>query len=256
MRKFILGAAAITALLSTSAAGAHDFFLMPDQFRTPNASPIKISATVGSNFPKAENKVDADRVERLLAAGAGSPRVRVTGVTATALGLEVTGARTGLLVTGVTTKARDVDYAEDRIPLILEEYRVRPAAAAAVAQLPRPRNWKVSSRRYAKTFVCVRTCANHAVGGRATGASLEFVSRSASFRHFRLLGGGKPLANYPVDLVGRDGKRQHLTTDRKGDVHLPAGAQGTMMLFAAVLEPPRGSERFTLDLTSLTFHRP
>lgn len=256
MRKILFRAAAITVFFTASAANAHDFFLMPDQFRVPDASSVKISATVGSNFPKAENTVAADRVDRLLAVGAGSPKVRVTGATATALVLEVTGAQTGILVTGVSTKARDVDYAEDRIPLILEEYRVRPEAAAAVAKLPRPRNWRVSSRRYAKTFVCVRTCANHAVGALATGASLEFVGRSASLEHFRLLGGGKPLANYPVDLVGQDGKRQHLTTDRKGDVHLPAGAKGTMMLFAAVLEPPKTSERFTLDLTSLTFHRP
>ncbi len=256
MRKIILGAAAMTALVAASAATAHDFFLMPDQFQMPGAGTIKINATVGSNFPKAENSVAADRVDRLLAAGAGTPKVRVVAATATALGLEVTGARTGMLVTGVSTKARDVDYAEDRIPLILEEYRVSPVAAAAVARLPSPRNWQVSSRRYAKTFVCVRTCANHAVGERVTGASLEFVGRGASFQHFRLLGGGKPLASYPVDLVGQDGKRLHLVTDRKGDVHLPAGAKGTMMLFAAVLEPPRGSERFTLDLTSLTFHRP
>ncbi len=256
MRKIIIGAVAVTGLVAVSAANAHDFFLMPDQFRAPNASPVRISATVGSNFPKAENTVAVDRVKRLLAVGAGNPRVRVTGATTTSLGLEVTGAQNGMLVTGVSTKARDVDYAEDRIPLILEEYRVRPDAAAAVAKLPRPRNWKVSSRRYAKTLVCVRTCANHSVAGRATGASLEFVGRGVSFEHFRLLGGGKPLANYPVDLVGQDGKRQHLTTDRKGDVHLPAGAKGTMMLFAAVLEPPRASERFTLDLTSLTFQRP
>lgn len=256
MKKVILGAAAITALLSASAATAHDFFLMPDQFRTPNAGVVKISATVGSNFPKAENTVAADRIDRLLAAGAGSPKVRVTGAKPTALSLEVVGAQTGMLVTGVSTKPRDVDYAEDRIPLILEEYRVSPTAAAAVANLPSPRNWQVSSRRYAKTFVCVRSCANHAVGERATGASLEFVGRSASFEHFRLLAGGKPLPNYPVDLVGQDGKRQHLTTDRRGDVRLPSGARGTRMLFAAVLKPPSGSERFTLDLTSLTFHRP
>ncbi len=255
MRKIIIGAAALTGLVAVSAANAHDFFLMPDQFRAPNTGPLEISATVGSNLPKAENTVAADRVERLLAVGAGSPKVRVVGATATALGLEVSGAQNGMLVTGVSTKARDVDYAEDRIPLILEEYRVRRAAAAEVAKLPRPRNWKVSSRRYAKTMVCVRTCANAAIAGRATGASLEFVGRGASFSHFRLLSGGKPLANYPVDLVGQDGKRQHMTTDRKGDVHLLTGAKGTMMLFAAVLEPPKASERFTLDLTSLTFQR-
>lgn len=255
MQKFIPTVAAFAGLIAASAANAHDFFLIPDSFRT-TAGPVRIHATVGSNFPKAENTVAADRVDRLIALGAGSPRVRVAGATATALDVEVTGARPGLLLTAVRTKPRDVDYAEDRIPLILGEYRVKPEAAAAVEKLTHPRNWQVSSRRYAKTLICVRTCANHKVGERATGASLEFVGRSASFEHFRLLGGGKPLANYPVDLVGQDGERQHLTTDRKGDVRLAAGAKGTMMLFAAMLELPSGSERFTLDLTSLTFHRP
>lgn len=256
MKRFILAAAAFTGLVAASAANAHDFYLMPQEFRTPGAGPVTIHATVGSSFPDRTNTVEADRVDRLIAIGAGSPKLRVAGSTATALELKVKPVRPGMLVAGVATKARDVDYTEDRIPLILAEYRFRPEAAAAVERLPRPRNWQVSSRRYAKTFVCVRTCASHQVGERATGVPLEFVGRSASFEHFRLLGGGKALANYPVDLVGQDGKRQHLTTDGKGDVHLPTGARGTMMLFAAVLEPPRASERFTLDLTSLTFFRP
>ena len=256
MRKIILGAAAFTCLVAASVANAHDFYLMPQAFRTPGAGLVTIHATVGSSFPNRTITVEADRVDRLIAIGAGSPKLQIAGSTATALELKVAPVRPGMLVAAVATKARDVDYAEYRIPLILEEYRVSPAAAAAVAKLPRPRNWMVSSRRYAKTFICVRTCANHAVGERATGSSLEFVGRSAPFEHFRLLGGGKPLANYPVDLVGQDGKRQHLTSDRKGEVHLPSGAKGTMMLFAAKLEPPTGTERFTLDLTSLTFSRP
>ena len=256
MRRILFGAAAITVLIAASAANAHDFYLMPQEFRTPGAGPVTIHGTVGSSFPDRTNTVEADRVDRLIANGAGSPKLQIAGSTATALELKAAPVRPGMLVAAVATKPRDVDYAEDRIPLILEEYRISPAAATEVAKLPSPRTWRVSSRRYAKTFICVRTCTNHAVGERATGASLEFVGRSASFEHFRLLGGGKPLANYPVDLVGQDGKRQHLSTDRRGDVRLPSGAKGTMMLFAALLKPPSGSERFTLDLTSLTFHRP
>lgn len=255
MKRLIPITAAMAALVGASAAHAHDFFLMPDNFR-PAAGFIRIHATVGSNFPKAENTVAADRVERLVAIGTGSPQVRAVGATSTALDLDVTGAKPGMLLTAVRTKARDVDYAEDRIPLILGEYRVTPEAAAAVEKLTRPRNWQVSSRRYAKTLMCIRTCANPAVSVRPTGAPLEFVGRNASFDHFRLLAGGRALANYPVDLVGQDGKRQHLVTDVRGDVRLGASSRGTMMLFAAKLEPPAKAERFILDLTSLTFERP
>lgn len=255
MRKVIFGLAMAAAAGLASTAFAHDFFLLPEQFQAPVAGSVKIQATVGSSFPKAEAVVAADRVERLLVHGAGNPRLRVVGPGPTALGLEVTGAKAGLLVTGVGTKARDVEYGEDRIPLILEEYRVSPAAAAAVERLARPRTWRVSSRRFAKTLVCVQKCGSRSAAERAFGADLEFVGRGPGQDHFRLLRKGRPLANYPVDLVGLDGKRQHLSTDARGDVHLPAAARGTTMLFAAVLTPPSGSERFILDLTSLTFHR-
>jgi hypothetical protein len=160
-----------------------------------------------------------------------------------------------LLVTGVKTLARDVDYAEDRIPLILSEYRFSPEARAAVERLQRPRNWLVSSRRFAKTIVCVQKCASRASAVKGFGAELEFVGAGAAQGHFKLLRKGSPLASYPIDLVMADGKRQHLSTDARGSIHLPAGARGTMMLFAAMLVPPTGRERFILDLTSLTFHQ-
>lgn len=255
MKKVIFGLAIAAAAGLASAASAHDFFLLPEQFHAPGPGTVKIQATVGSSFPKPEAVVAADRVERLFVHGAGSPRIRVVGPGPTALGLEVTGAKAGLLVTGVSTKARDVEYGEDRIPLILEEYRVSPAAAAAVDRLTRPRTWRVSSRRFAKTLVCVQKCGSRSAAERAFGADLEFVGRGSGQDHFRLLSKGRPMADYPVDLVGVDGKRQHLSTDARGDIHLPAGARGKMMLFAAVLVPPAGSERFILDLTSLTLDR-
>jgi hypothetical protein len=177
------------------------------------------------------------------------------GPAAKALTLEVAGAGSGLLVTGVRTLARDVDYAEDRIPLILGEYRFSPEAAGAVERLPRPRTWLASSRRFAKTIICVQKCTNRSAAERAFGVDLEFVGLGATADRFRLLSKGKALASYPIDLVTSDGKRQHLSTDARGDIRLPATVRGTMMLFAAVLVPPTGNERFILDLTSLTFNR-
>lgn len=255
MKRFILGTAIVAGAVIATAASAHDFFLLPSQFTTAGTGTVHIQATVGSSFPKPEAAVPADRAERVTAHGAGNPQVSAGAATKEALGLNVSGARPGLLAVGVTSKPRDVDYAEDRIPLILGEYRVLPQAAAAVEALPRPRTWQVVSRRFAKTFVCVRTCSNRAAAGQSFGAPLEFVGRRGSASHYVLLGNGRPLANYPVDLVGADGKRAHLNTDARGEIHLPPSARGTMMLFAAKLEPPAGAGRFTLDLTSLTFSR-
>lgn len=256
VRRVLFALTAIGAVALASTAAAHDFFLMPEQFRAAGVGPVKIQATVGSSFPTPEIVVTTDRLERVKAVGPGNPLVWIAGPGAKALNMELIGGRAGLTAVGVTSRPRDVEYAEDRIPLILEEYRVLPEAAAAVEALPRPRTWKVSSRRFAKTFVCLVSCGDRAAVERSFGAHLEFVGRRSSSSNFRLLADGKALANYPVDLVGADGKPRHLTTDARGQVHIPADARGTLMLFAAKLEPPAGSERFTLDLTSLTLDRP
>ena len=253
MKRMLLPALVAAAAFCAPAAWAHDFFLLPERFEESGAVPIAIRATVGSGFPAAETAVAADRIDRLAVKGTGSPRVAVAGAGPHALNLQVTGAKPGLLVVGVATKARDVDYEEDRIPLILGEYRVGAEAAAAVEALPRPRTWRVSSRRFAKTFVCVRTCAARAVARQAFGAPLEFVAHGSAAGRFLVLGQGRPLADHAVDLVGSDGKRRHLTSDARGEIRLPAGARGTMMLFAAKLTKPAEGGRFTLDLSSLTF---
>ena len=254
-RTILFSIAAVSAITVASAAAAHDFFLLPDQFIASGKNGVTLSATVGSSFPVPENAVPADRIDRVVAAESGNPQVHVTGIGPKALNLHVAGAGAGLLVVGGGARPREVEYAEDRIPLILGEYRVSPTAAAAVEALPKPRTWQVLSRRFAKTFVCVRSCDVRSAAEHSFGAHLEFVGHRTSLSRFRLLASGKPLANYPIDLVGQDGKRQHLSTDGRGDIRLPATARGTMMLFAAKLEPPAGAGRFTMDLTSLTFSR-
>jgi hypothetical protein len=254
MRRILTALGAMAAM--ASAASAHDFFLLPTRFVTPGKETILIQATVGSSFPTPEVVVPADRADKLAAFGPGSPHIHIAGAGEKALNLQVSGARPGLLVAGAGSKPRDVDYAEDRIPLILGEYRVAPEAAAAVEALPRPRTWQVVSRRFAKTFVCVADCLDRSAAEKPFGAHLEFVGSRSMAEHFTLLADGRPLANYPIDLVDQAGKRQHLVTDASGSIHLANNALGTMMLFAARLEPPAGAERFTLDLASLTFNRP
>ena len=256
MLKLLRVFAAATTIMSASAASAHDFFLLPDQFTAPRPGVQNVKASVGSSFPKPENVVTADRVDRLFAAGAGKPQLSVGTAGANALNLRLAGVTRGTVIAAVKTKDRDVEYAEDRIPIILEEYRVSPEAVAAISRLPKPQRLKVSSRRFAKTLLCVQACGTRTVAARPFGAALEFVTSGASADHFRLLSLGQPLRDYPIDLVSGDGKRRHLKTDAKGEIHLPAEARGSLMLFAAVMTPPAGGDRFTLDLSTLTFGRP
>lgn len=252
LRLFSAAVAAATA----TAATAHDFFLLPDSFHSHEPGGVAIRATVGSSFPTPEIVVPADRAERTWVVGGGQPQLHITGTDDKSLLLHVAGAGAGKLLVAVKSKPRDVEYAEDRIPLILEEYRVAPEAAAAVERLPKPRTWEVVSRRFAKTLVCVQSCSGGTAADQPLDGTLEFVTHGSGAEHFQLLADSKPLANYPVDLVDSDGKRQHLATDPQGIVYLPAGTKGALMLFAAVLTPPKGTERFMLDLTSLTFELP
>lgn len=253
MKKLLFCVAGAVAGLFATVASAHDFFLLPQEFHLNKPGDIVIRATVGSAFPTPEILVPADRAEQIWVRGGGKPEIKPAAPEEKALPLQLTRTAPGLLVAAVKSKPRDVEYAEDRIPLILEEYRVAPEAAAAVNRLTRPRTWKVNSRRFAKTIVCVRTCNGGASADQPLDGTLEFVTHANRRDHFILLGAGRALLNYPVDLVGPEGKRQHLTTNAQGMVHLPTGAKGPLMLFAAVLTPPQQGDRFTLDLTSLTF---
>ncbi len=241
----------IGAIACSSAAQAHDFFLLPANFVDPGARPT-IQATIGSSFPSAGTALPEDRIETLYARGPGTPRLQAGAAGPQALDLRLAGASPGTIVAAVKARDREVDYAEDRIPPILEEYRISRQALAAVDALPRPRTLRVLSRRFAKTIMCVDACGSESEAAQPVGVALEFVATGTGRDHYKLLSLGRPLPDYPVDVVTSDGQRRHLTTDGSGVIHLPADARGPIMLFAAVMTPPADGGRFTLDLTTLT----
>lgn len=141
-----------------SAALAHDFFLMPQNFRMSGPDEIDVQATMSSDFPRAANVVTADRAAATEAQGPGQPSLRVVDPLPQALNLKLTASREGLIAAAVRTVPREVEYTGDRIGIILEEYNVGPAAKAAVERLSAPRTLRVSSRRFAKTLICAVRC--------------------------------------------------------------------------------------------------
>lgn len=247
--KLVFPAAALAVLAATwpGLGLAHDFFLLPDQFR--GGGRFDVHATVGAAFPVPEIVVGQERIAELRASDGAS--IAVAGITDQSLRLTLVASRPGVHVAGVRLLPREVDYEDDRIPLIMEEYAVSAEAAQAVATLPAPRVLRVISQRFAKTIVCSETCE----GGSATqefGYQLEFVADAAGANQFRLLLNGRPLPNYPIAIATRGG-RASAQTDREGHVTVHVDGAGPIMLFAAHLSPPEETGgRFNMLLTSLT----
>ena len=248
--KLVFRAAAFAALVTAawpSAALAHDFFLLPDQFH--GAGSFAVHATVGAAFPTPETVVAQDRIAEVRASEGAS--VAVAGPGDQSLRLTLTAQRPGALVAGVRLLPREVEYEGERIALIMEDYEVSAEAAQAVAALPAPRVLRATSDRFAKTIVCSETCAGAAMA-QAFGYPLEFVADASSANQFRLLLNGRPLANYPI-AIATNGARASARTDADGRVTANLNSAGPSMLFAAHMSPPaEASGRFSMWLTSLT----
>lgn len=245
---------AIVSGMLASAAAAHDFYLLPSRFTAARGATLPADLTVSAAFPKLENVVATDRVAEMKVTGAGrGAALESAGAGPNSLRLRFHGHQPGWAVLSVRAVPRDVEYAEDRIGPIMEEYEVGPEASRAVANLQKPRVLKVSSRRFAKSLVCVERCRAAGEAARPVGHDVEFVAVAGAPHTFRLLSGGQALADYPVAVVASDGERRRLRTGAGGVVALPADAKGPVMLFASVMEPPRSPDApFTLKLASMT----
>lgn len=243
-------AAAFASLLLASwpsAAMAHDFFLLPNQFH--GAGSFEVHATVGAAFPTPETVVAQDRVSELHTGEGAS--LAIAGPGSQSLRLTLTPSRPGAHVAGVRLLPREVEYEGERVALIMEEYEVNAEAQQAVAALPAPRILRAISERFAKTIVCSETCAG-AAAAEAFGHPLEFVADASGGNLFRLLLNGRPLADYPV-AIATSGARTSARTDAEGRVTAPLDGAGPTMLFAAHMSPPaEAGGRFSMLLTSLT----
>lgn len=237
-----------------SAVSAHDFFLKPAAFNVGTDSVLSMDATVSGAFPDLLNPVTPDRIREMRVSGGGpQATLEAAGVGSKSLKLRFRGHEPGWAVLSLRIVPRDVEYPEDRIGGIMEEYEVAPAAAQAVADLPKPRVLKVVSSRFAKSLVCIARCEGLGEAARAVGHDLEFVAAGTGRGAYRLLSEGRPLADYPVAAVGSDGVRRRLRTDAGGTVALPDETEGPVMLFASVMQqPPSPEGRFGLKLASLT----
>jgi len=242
------------AAMVASSASAHDFFILPTAFTTTTHGSLPVDVTIASKFPELEIALGAERVAELRVVGDPQAVFKAAGPGPKSMKTTFMAHAPGLAILSARAPTREVEYPDNRIAGILEEYQVSPEAVRSVEALPRPRVLKALSTRFAKSFVCVERCEGGTDATKPLGHSLEFVATTnGSAKSFTLLTNGAPLANYPAIIAKANGERLHLRTSNKGDLELPAGLTGPVMLFAAVMQPPaKAGERFKLDLASLT----
>jgi len=247
----------LLGVFTPGAAAAHDFFLLPQSYLSEQPT-IEVDATISAAFPALELTVAADRIASLQALSPSTAsRAEITGPAEKSLRLRLLDAGKGISVVVVRTVPREVDYAEDRIGGIMSEYDVAQDAIDAVGALQHPRTLRVLSTRTAKAHVCILDCSDRTATIRTIGSGLEFVAASAGDdARFRLIFNGSPMANHPIVVASADGARRRGRTDGMGRVALTEADRGVLMLFAAHMRPPPGpSDRFELQLTSLTLAR-
>lgn len=246
-----LGVAAFASLGLAAPAAAHDFFLLPSDFTPAIGQTVMVEATVSAAFPRLESVVAAERMGARLVRAGGAASPLATAGAGPAARLSYRPQERGDSVLTVTIPQRDVEYPHDRIGLILEEYHLEGPAAAAARALSASSPLQVTSTRFAKTVLCVETCAEADDLRRPAGLALEFVA-GEKLGEYLLLAQGRPAPAHPVAVVDGGGKRQQGRTDDHGRLVLAANVRGPTMLFAAVLAPPQAGGRFRLDLTTLT----
>ena len=234
-------------------ASAHDFFILPSEFVAARGVPVKVDLTIASKFPKLENIVAVDRITELRAVDAQRVVFETVGPGPQSLITRFLGNAPGLAILDARVRPVEVNYAEERIAEILEEYQVSSETVKSVEQLARPRILELLISRFAKSSVCVDRCKGGTDPTKPLGHNLEFVAVGTAARTFTLHANGEPLPHYPVVVAEPDGTRHRARTTAAGHVEVPAGLTGPVMLFAAAMQSPsEGSERFALDLASLT----
>ena len=270
MRRSIAGVPSIAALmrLATSLVGAHDFWLVPDDFALGPDPDIAVRGQTSSAFPTSESAVAVDRLTeaRVLGAG-GDETIAVRTTEGTSLLLRHRPKTPGQKVITASLGWRSVKETAESF----RRYLVLEGAEDAMKRYEQAGKLPTSNivRRYAKY---AKTIVEFGQGPRAfdrvAGQPLEFVpqadpaaARAGATVRLRLLFQGRPLANARVH-AGRAGQKdqssaidRELTTSPEGILSLPLDAAGlwNVRTIHIVPTPPGGEADWDAHWASYVF---
>lgn len=259
MRGSIL-AASIAAILSASGtAAAHDTWILPQRFEAQPGEVVTVEMTSGMEFPKNDQAVTPDRLERQAVRLAGSTApLELAGSEDKHLALSAPLATTGIAALAVSSKPREIELKPKQVPEYLDEIGAGSELREQWTKLGRDR-FHETYRKHATSFVRVGDPGEDRSWADPQGLALEIVpladpTRAAAGAFpVRVLFDGAPLAGLRLGAVCEEGPAEsHAMTDADGRAEL-ALAGGRCLLRGVYLRPSQGGPtEWVSDFATLT----
>ncbi|MEP7300708.1 MAG: DUF4198 domain-containing protein [Caldimonas sp.] len=253
------------ALLLSTAAGAHEYWLLPDRFAAATAEPIGIGHRVGTGWPGEALPRNPARIVRFALVDAngeqpidGDPGADPAGVVALrAPGIAVAVYRSRPSPLSLDAAPFESYLRDEGLERIIERRAARGESALPGLEM---------FSRCAKTLLVAdgRGAGDPARWRRPVGLTLELVPETdprglaggGSFA-VRLLHRGRPLEGALVKALPKDGNERRLSarSDRQGRVRFALPEGGIWLINAVhMIDAPAGSgARWESLWSSLTF---
>ena len=257
-----------TNFMGSQFANAHEYFLLPEQFRVETNKPFGVSHFNGMRFKgNAYPWISSWNIRSEIWQNGEKKEIR--GKDGDRPALTISAIKPGLVTIIHQSNPSTLTFRKwDKFTSYLADEGLEKIAQEHLARGIPKEGFKESYARYAKTLVQVGD-SNEGMDA-PTGLMVELVAQANPYSlpkgaplTVQLLFEGKPLAGAAVkSFVGQDTEpRRLITTDENGLVDIPDLGKGPYLLNAVVMTPPQSPGKEAKDAAwesfwaSLTFER-
>lgn len=217
-------ACAVILSLSVGRVLAHDTWLEPQAFARRSGDVAEFDLTSGHGFPEAEHAIAPERLARAECRVAGKPqRMHPASVRPKSLRLAVRLQQEGTAVCRVELKPRSIELTDEQVAAYFDEIDAPDAIRRDWAAAPRPRAWRETYAKYAKSMVGSGAWQKDGTWSKPVGMAFEIVPesnplsiRAGEQMAVRVLHDGSPLSGLSVALAGVGTPNVWRRTDAQG----------------------------------------
>ena len=215
------------ALITASAARAHDTWLLPDRFEVAPNETVVVDLTSGMEFPKLETGPKRERVQTAQCRLAGRTfEISDIKAGAKALVLRTALPDEGIAAIWVKLPPRALELKPKDVEHYFEEVDPPASVRKQWAEAKEPRRWRELYTKHQKTFVRVGNAEGDRSWAEPVGSALEIVPekdptalRAGDDLPVRVLKDGAPHADFALNAVAAgETKGETRRTDADGRV--------------------------------------